>query len=67
MKQDKIIIRFWRWSKPIWKRDEWYIIPFIQLVYHSDHFFETGVYTKAVTLSFGWLNRQWTLIIQSGY
>jgi hypothetical protein len=62
-----IIISFSRYRRPVWKRDEWHILPYIQLVYHSDHFLETGVYTKAIILSYGWFNRQWTLTIQCGY
>lgn len=63
----KIITSFYRTRRPVFAGNTWHILPYIQLLYRADEFLETGVYTKAVTLTFGWLKWSWVCVIQEGY
>jgi hypothetical protein len=63
----KLITSFTRCRTPLFTTPTWYIFPFIVVSWSDNTFLETGVYTKALNIEFGWFKAKWTFTIQEAY
>ena len=60
----KLIVGFRRRRAPMFTGPVYEIFPYIRLCYKGDMLLETGVYTRALILSWGWIKWNWSCTIQ---